>query len=64
MPEYWPGAMATEVWGVLEGVVANPVASLTPPLAVRRSKRQLSGDKDSAALAGLRRRGGRGGRKP
>jgi hypothetical protein len=47
-------AMATEVWGVLEGVVATPTASSTPPLAVRRSKRQLSGDKGYAALVGIK----------
>jgi hypothetical protein len=45
------------------GVVATPAASLTPPLAVRRSKRQLNGDKDYAALAGIKRMGGRGERK-
>jgi hypothetical protein len=56
-------AMATEVLRVLEGAVATPAASSTPPLAIRRSKRQLSSDKDYAALAGIKRRGGRRGRK-
>jgi len=58
-PSVDAAAMATEVLGVLEGVVATPAASSTPPLAVRRSKRQLSSDKDYAALAGIKRRGGR-----
>jgi hypothetical protein len=56
--------MATEVLGLLEGVIATPAvtlaASLALPLAVRRSKRQLSSDKDYAVLAGIKRRGGRG----
>jgi len=43
--------MAIEVLGVLEGVVAT--ASSTPLFAVRRSKRQLSGDKDYAALLSM-----------
>jgi len=52
-PSVDAAAMATEGLGVLEGVVATPAASSTPPLAVRRSKRQLSSDKDYAALAGI-----------
>ena len=62
-PSVGAAAMATEGLEVLEGVVATPAASSTPPLAVRRSKRQLSGDKDYAALASIKRREGRGGRK-
>jgi hypothetical protein len=61
-PSVGAAAMATDIWGVLEGVVAIPAASSTPPLAVHRSKRQLSGYKDYATLAGIKRRGGRGGR--
>jgi hypothetical protein len=65
-PSVGAAAMATEGLGVLEGVVATPAAtpavSSTPPLAVRRSRPQLSGDKDYAALAGIKRRGGRRGR--
>jgi hypothetical protein len=53
-PSVGAAAMATEVLGVLEGVLATLAASSTPPLAVRRSKRQLSGDKDYAALAGIK----------
>jgi len=56
-------AMAAEVLRVLEGVAASPAASSTSPLAIRRSKRQLSSDKDCAALAGIKRKGGRRGRK-
>jgi hypothetical protein len=52
-PSVDAAAMATEGLGVLEGVVATPAASSTPHLAVRRSKRQLSSDKDYAALAGI-----------
>jgi hypothetical protein len=52
-PSVDAAAMATEGLGVLEGVVATPAASSTPRLAVRRSKRQLSSDKDYAALAGI-----------
>jgi hypothetical protein len=59
-PSVGAAAMATDVWRVLEGVVATPTASSTPPLAVRRSKRQLSGYKDYATLACIKRRGGRG----
>jgi hypothetical protein len=66
-PSIGVAAMATEVSGVLEGVVASPVvipaASSTPPLAVHGSKRQFSGDKDYDALADIRGSGGRGGRK-
>jgi len=62
-PSVGAAAMATEVSEVLEGVVATPAASSTPPLAVRRSKRRLSSDKDYAALAGIKRRGERRGRK-
>jgi hypothetical protein len=66
-PSVGAAAMAIEVLGVLEGVVATPAAtpavSLTPSLAIRRSKRQLSGDKDYFALAGIKRRGGHRGRK-
>jgi hypothetical protein len=66
-PSVGAAAMVIKVLGVLEGVVATPavtpVASSAPPLAVHRSKRQLSGDKDYVALASIKRRGGRGGRK-
>jgi hypothetical protein len=62
-PSVDAAAIATEVLGVLEEVVATPAASSTPPLAVRRSKRQLSSDKDYAALAGIKRRGERRERK-
>ena len=44
-PSVGAAAMATEVSEVLEGVVATPAASSTPPLAVRRSKRRLSSDR-------------------
>ena len=61
-PSVSAAAMVREALGALEGVVASPVATLpatpaassTLPLVVRGSKHQLSGDKDYAALAGIK----------
>jgi hypothetical protein len=62
-PSVGAAAMAIEVLRILEGVGTTPAASSTPPLAVRRSKRQLSSNNDYATLPGIKRKGGRKGHK-
>ena len=57
------GVVTTPAATLAATLAATPAASSTSPLAVRISKRQLSSHKDYAALAGIKRREGRGGRK-